>query len=172
VVADYLQTSSEEADRAESVFDENPQKEFQLRVGRAINSQETVTQQFHCDEPVIIELICQVHRRVPGLYGYLSISREASPILVSDSFDVGPNPLDDLSAGMYQVRVPIPPRSLGPGDYSAYVNFTSRSASQGFNVDSPGIVCSFHLDDLTSQRGNRRGGYFSTLLPWDVHRLS
>ena len=172
VVADYLQASFQEADKAESVFDEEPQKEFQLRVGRVINSQELVTQQFHCDEPVIMEFICQVRQRMPGLYGYVSISREGSSILVSDSFDVGPNPLDDLSPGMYQVRIPIPARSLGPGDYSVYVNFTSRSASKGFDVDSPGIVCSFHLDDLTSQRGNRRGGYFSTLLPWDVRRLS
>jgi lipopolysaccharide transport system ATP-binding protein len=88
VVAEYLQASSEEADKAESVFAEDPQKEFQLRVGRAINIQELVTQHFHCDEPLIIELICQVHRRVPGLYGYLSVSRDASSILVSDSFDV------------------------------------------------------------------------------------
>jgi homopolymeric O-antigen transport system ATP-binding protein len=172
VVADYLQATSEEADKAESVFDEDQEKEFQLRVGRAINSQGMATQQFHCDEPVILELICQVHRRVPGLYGYLAISREASAILVSDSFDLGPNPLDDLSPGMYQVRIPIPARSLGAGDYSVYVNFTSRSAAQGFNVDSPGIVCSFHLDDLTSQRGNRRGGHFSTLVPWEVQQLS
>jgi lipopolysaccharide transport system ATP-binding protein len=172
VVASYLRASLEAADSAESSHAEDPRKEFQLRVARVMNEQEVVTQRFQCDEAVILELICQVHRRVPGLYGYLSLSRDGSSIMVSDSFDVAPNQLDDLIPGTYRVRVPIPARTLGPGDYSVYVNFTSRSGAKGFNIDSPGTVCSFHLDDSTSQRGNRRGGYFSTLLPWDVNRLS
>jgi lipopolysaccharide transport system ATP-binding protein len=172
VVDSYLRTASEAVDRAVSNFEEDPEKEFQLREARVVNEEGIVTQHFQCDEPVVVEFICQVHRRLPGLYGYLSISRDETPVLVSDSFDVGSNPLDDLPIGMYSLRVPIPARTLGPGDYSVYVNFTSRAAIKGFDVDSPGTICSFHLDDSSSQRGNRRQGYFSILLPWNVQPIA
>jgi lipopolysaccharide transport system ATP-binding protein len=172
VVDSYLKSSSEPADGGSSFFEEKPDKEFQLRLARLVNQEGIPTQQFHCDEPVILEFVCQVHRRVPGLYGYLSISRDGTAVLVSDSLDVSPNPLDDLAVGRYLVRIPIPARTLAPGDYSVLINFTSRAAIRGFNVDSPGTIGSFHLDDLTSQRGNKRHGYFSTLLPWDLSRIS
>ncbi len=172
VIEEYLKSGDDSGKTAEVVFNENPEKQFQLRLARLRDHRGAITQNFDCDMPVHIELHCQVHQRVPGLYGYLSISRkDGTAVMVSDSFDVVPNPLDDLAAGMYLLRITIPPRTLGPADYEVFVNFTSPFGHKGFHVDSPGVVCTFTINDLTSKRGNLRGGYFSTLLPWDVSRI-
>jgi len=173
IIDGYLRDSDKSAGTAECMFEEDLEKEFQLRLGKLFNEEGVVTQRFDCDRSIIIELVCQVHRRIPGLYGYLSISKmDGTTVMVSDSFDVVPNPLDELPVGMYLLRITIPPRTLGPGDYAVYLNFTSVSGAANFNVDSPGTIFTFHLDDQTSRRGNRRLGYFSTLLSWEVSRLS
>ncbi len=172
VIDSYLRESDKSKGLANCIFPENTDKEFQLRIGRLVNEEGIVTQQFDCDKAIIIELECQVHRRIPGLYGYLSITgTDGTTVLVSDSFDVIPNPLDELPVGLFLLRITIPARTLGHGEYAVSLNFTSSSSIQNFNVDSPGKVLTFHLNDQTSQRGNDRNGYFSTLLPWTVSRL-
>lgn len=173
VIDSYFKSGEKSKQAAEVVFDENPQKQFQLRSARLMSDEGIVSQNFDCDKPINIELECQVHQRVPGLYGYLSVSRrDGTTVLVSDSFDAPPNHLDNLPVGMHLIRITVPARTLGPGDYEVLVNFTSKFSARNFNVDSPGVICSFSIDDFTSNRGNRRGGYFSTLLSWDVHQMS
>jgi len=172
IISLYLKDGDASAGTEEVFFAEDPRKEAQLRRVRLLNEDGVVTRKFDCDHPVIIELLFQIHKRVPGLYGYLEIRRiDGTSVMVSDSFDVAPNPLDDLAIGMYSIHIPIPARTLAPGEYSAYLNFTSISGTK-FDVDSPGTVCSFSLDDFTSNRGNTRSGFFSTLLPWNVNRIS
>ena len=171
VVGAYLGAGDKRMEIAERIFEEDLGKEFQLLSARLMNEEGVLTQMFECDRSVIVDLVCRVRRQVPGLYGYLSISRKDGTtvtVMVSDSFDVVPNPLDNLPVGMQSIRITIPPRTLGPGDYDVYLNFTSRFSSKNFNVDSPGVVCSFHLDDFTNRRS---GGFFSTRLSWDVSRL-
>ena len=165
----YLRTADSQANAVERTFADDPKKAFQLLSARLMTPEGSVTQLFTCDRPVVIDLVCKVRRALPGLYGYLSISRrDGTQVMESDSHDGGPNPLDGLPVGTYSMRLTLPSRTLAPGDYSVYFNFTSTSNIEGFNVDSPRVVCSFHLDDTTSTRGNRRGGYFSTLMPWVV----
>ncbi len=165
----YLQTAESQADSAQSTFADDPKKAFQLLSSRVMTEEGSATRLFSCDRPVVIDLVCRVRNPLPGLYGYLLISRrDGTRVMESDSHDGGPNPFDRLPAGTYSVRLTIPARTLGPGDYTVYFNFTSTSNIEGFNVDSPGVVCTFHLDDTSSTRGNRRGGYFSTLMPWLV----
>jgi lipopolysaccharide transport system ATP-binding protein len=172
-IASYLRAADKAGGAAECAFEEDPEKEFQLRAGRLLNEQGEATQTFVCDRPIVIEFLCQVHRRIPGLSGYLSISRmDGTTVMVSDSDDVAPNPLEELPVGMHAVRIAIPARTLGPGDYAVYLNFTSLTSARDFNVDSPGTVFTFHLEDQTSRRGNNRLGYFSTLLSWGVSRRS
>lgn len=172
VVEAYLKAGNNSQKTAETVFDEDTTKQFQLRIARLRNHQGIITQNFDCDMPVYLELQCQVYHRIPGLYGYLSISRkDGTVVMISDSFDIGKNPLDDLPVGVHLVRITVPARTLGAGDYDVFINFTSRFGQRGFNVDSPGVICTFTLDDFTSNRGNLRGGFFSTLLPWDVSRI-
>jgi hypothetical protein len=128
-----------------------------------------VTRQFECDEPMILDMTCCVHQAVPGLYGYLSISRmDGTTVMVSDSFDAGENTLDQLSEGVHSLRIAVPARTLGPGEYAVYLNFASPSGMRDFHIDSPGTLCTFRLDDNATRRGNQRQGYFSTVLRWDI----
>ncbi len=140
---------------------------------RLLDENGETTRHHDCDRQVILELRCQVNRVIPGLYGYMEISRtDGTKVMVSDSFDTPPNPLDGLKQGKCVIQITIPPRTLGAGQYRVYLNFTSSSSLTGYNVDSPGVVATFGLDDHRSQRGNKRPGFFSTMLPWEVREVS
>ncbi|MBN1671873.1 MAG: ABC transporter ATP-binding protein [Kiritimatiellae bacterium] len=172
VVDAYLEDAVGAVVPAEKTFDEDASKEFQLRAVRMMGRDGTARDRFDCDEPVTLELTCQVHRRVPALCGYLSLARGGETVLVADSYDSVPDPLGDLPVGTHRVRVSIPARTLGPGDYSVYLNFTSAFSAGSVDVDSPGTVCGFRLDDFATRRGNRRPGFFSTRLAWDVDSVN
>jgi hypothetical protein len=150
------------------VFPEDPRKDSQLRAARLLNNQDASAQRFSCDEPVIVELLYQVQRRVRGLYGCFQVSkRDGTPVLVSYSHDVTPNPMDDLPEGVHRFCITIPPRTLGHGDYRMHFS-VGRGRAGGTVVDDGGIIASFSLDDLTTLQGNTRIGYLSTLLDWRV----
>ncbi|WP_376797500.1 ABC transporter ATP-binding protein, partial [Thermogemmatispora sp.] len=172
IVSEYLKEINRSKGEAICEFEEDPEKDFQLCSAKLLNYEGKNTKDFSCDEPVVIELLCRVVRPVPGLYGYLSIIRtDGMTVLVSDTFDVPPNPLDNLPVGKHVVRITIPQRTLGPGDYGVYLNFASPVGIKGFDIESPGIVLAFRLSDWTSKRGNSRLGFFSTLLPWVVEEI-
>lgn len=168
LIEEYLKSTNKEANASSIHFDEDLSKEFQLRNARVIDSRSNEVNLFTCDEPVAIEIDCQVHRRIPGLYGYMTITKtQGDIILESDSFDSPPNQLDNLSIGYHKFRLVIPPRVLGVGEYIVYCNFTSTSGINGFNIDSPGNILSFKLHDPNTRRGNNRNGYLSTRLTWE-----
>ncbi|MFZ1743476.1 MAG: hypothetical protein WAT93_11500, partial [Pontixanthobacter sp.] len=79
--------------------------------------------------------------------------------------DCGVNRMGELGPGNHEFQIELPPRSLAPGEYNVYLNFTAPSHI-GENIDSPQVVAGFRLEDNRSVRGNSRGGFFSTLLPW------
>lgn len=169
VIEDYLKSEDTSAGASEKYFAQDLEKEFQLCRIRMMNQKNLITRNFQCDEPVIIALTCQVRNKVPGLYGYLQLSKlDGTIVMVSDSYDGGMNPLEALSIGTHEISIVIPPRNLGHGDYQVYLNFTSRQGLRAFNIDSPGVVGSFSLSDTRSRRGDRRPGFFSTLLDWNV----
>ena len=165
----YLDESRRSAVAKQDLLPEDRGKDVQLRSVRLLDRTDEPSASFSCDYPFTIELLLSVHRRLPSLYGYLEILRaDGTCVLVSDSTDTKRNPLDGLDVGEHVVRIPVPERSLAPGEYDVYLNFTSSSSFGGTTVDAPGIVASFRLEDITSLRGNRRHGFFSTLLPWCV----
>jgi lipopolysaccharide transport system ATP-binding protein len=151
-------------------FVADPAKPFQVLACQTLGGSGEPRSDFSCDEDVVIELFCAARQSVPGLAGYLALARQTdgAEVLVSDSGDLGGDPLDGLAPGSYRVLVNVPRRTLAAGAYVVYLNFTSGQAAGGFNVDSPAYVCCFRLADHASQRGNRRGGFLSTLLPWQV----
>ena len=172
IVSSYIKGLDASAGMGEVHFAEDRMKEAQLRRVRLLDVHGRVTQRFDCDKPVIMELLFQVHRRLPGLYGYLLVSRlDGTRVMTSDSLDMPPNLLDNLDIGTYLINVSVPVRTLAHGEYSIYLSFASISGAN-FSVDCPGTVCSFSLDDLTSRRGNRREGFFSTLLQWEINRIT
>lgn len=153
------------------VFPEDRRKESQLRAARLLNKQEAPTQRFSCDEPVIVVLLYQVHRRTRGLYGCFQVSkRDGTPVLISYSHDVVPNPMDGLPEGIHLFRITIPPRTLGHGNYQVHFS-VGRGRVGGTVVDDGGTIASFSLDDLATLQGNARIGYFSTLLDWQMETV-
>lgn len=151
----------------EITFADDFEKIAQLKKMSLLDQKGKVAQKFDCDSSINIRFDIQVHRQLPGLYGYIGIFKpDGTQVLVSDSFDAATvNPLDNLPIGTNTFNVTLPPRTLGHGDYRVHFSMASQSADN-FHVDIPGIVCGFSLDDFTSKRGNQRAGFFSTLMPW------
>jgi lipopolysaccharide transport system ATP-binding protein len=165
----YLRSSTKNIAVSAAVLPEDPKKEFQVLKARVAKADGDSCSQFLCDEEIFLELVCLVRKTVPGLYGYLQISRrDGTEVLVSDSFDAGQNPLDGCSCGLHKVKITLPARLLAPGEYVAYFSFASPMGVSGFSIDCPGDLLSFRLEDPNSRRGNNRAGFFGTLLPWDV----
>lgn len=166
VIDRYLALTSVNTSASTILIDEK--KDFQLIKVRIIDKNGQEINECNCDLPIVIEMTFSVHVKIPGVYGYMSINNSnGTVVMVSDSFDNEPNSLDNLGPGIHLFHVIIPPRTLGHGNYQIALNFTSPLNIQSFNVDSPGIVYSFQVFDETSERGNSRGGYFSTKLRWE-----
>ena len=165
----YLRSSTKDVNVSEVVLPEDLAKEFQVREARVTKPDGEICSQFLCGEEICLELLCEVRNPVPGLYGYLQISRrDGTEVLVSDSFDSGENPIDNLTHGRHTLRITVPDRSLAPGEYVVYISFASNMATAGFLVDVPGELLSFQITDPNTKRGNNRGGFFGTLLPWEI----
>jgi lipopolysaccharide transport system ATP-binding protein len=172
VIDHYLALTS--INNSTSTISIDKKKEFQLIKVRIIDENGQEKNECNCDFPIIIELTFLVQIKIPGVYGYMSInSSDGTVVMVSDSFDNEPNSLDNLDPGIHSFHVTVPPRTLGHGNYYIILNFTSPYNIQSFNVESPGTVYSFQVFDETSERGNNRGGYFSTKLKWShvQHKL-
>ena len=123
---------------------------------------------FDCDRPVVIAIEYESSRRVPALQGYLVLQLvDGTCVYEGDSFDGGGSPLEELPSGAGELRIRVPARSLAPGTYQIYLNFTSGADPAGPEIDSPGIVGEFVLDDSGTRRGNRRNGHLSMILDWE-----
>jgi lipopolysaccharide transport system ATP-binding protein len=166
VVNEYMLNGSLELSNIVT-FADDMSKDAQLKSISLFDKDGNTANRFDCDSPINIKFDLDVKRKVPGLYGHIEIGKtDGVTVLVSDSFDAATfNPLDELPTGITTFAITIPARTLGHGDYYVHYSMVSSSANI-FTIDAPGIVCGFSLEDLTSMRGNRRLGFFSTLLEW------
>lgn len=145
----------------------NPDKDFQITKVELLDAKGEGKNLFSCDEEWHIRMTAHVKNRVPGIYGYLQFTKaDGVAAWVSDSNDIVMNKLETLPLGESQIDILIPKRSLAPGSYSVYLNFTSSQNISGWNVDSPFDVCVFNVTDDRTFRGDKRPGYMSTLLDW------
>ncbi|HNW96908.1 MAG TPA: ABC transporter ATP-binding protein [Bacteroidales bacterium] len=168
----YLNKTNISEGKAEIKFQENLNKEFQLLVLKLMNKESEIINNFSCDEDIYIDMICVSRKPVPGLYGALLIyNNDGIHVLMSDTFDIGENIFDKLSSGNYNIRIKIPSRTLGHGSYKVMINFTSSQSFNNFWIDTHECAASFRIDDITTDRGNHRAGYFSTLLKWETNKL-
>jgi lipopolysaccharide transport system ATP-binding protein len=125
--------------------------------------------QFDCDHSVHVGIEYEATRRVPGLYGYMTLQRlDGTVIYEGDSTDAAANPFDQLDAGSGTVNIRIPARVLGHGTYQIYLSFASGLDAAGPMIDVPGVVGEFTLDDTGTRRGNRRNGFLSMKLDWQA----
>ncbi len=147
----------------------SPNKDFQITKVELLDSKGKGKNLFSCDEEWHIRMTAHVKKRIPGIYGYLQFNKaDGVAAWISDSNDVMMNKLETLPLGESQIDITIPKRTLAPGSYSVYLNFTSSQNISGFNVDSPFDVCVFNITDNHTYRGDSRGGYLSTLLDWNI----
>jgi len=144
-------------------------KDFQVLKVELLSEEKIRKSNFSCDENIILKIYVVNRKKVPGLFGYLQISKSDGFIaMVSDSNDVVINKLEQLKIGESDIQIVIPKRTLNVGSYVVYLNFASRFNIGGENVDSPQNVCTFTLTDEKTMRGNSRSGFLSTLLSWDI----
>jgi len=140
--------------------------EAQVIRARVLSDQGEVAPVSECSEAVVIEFLIDVRKRLRGMYAYMEIRLpNGQTVMMSDSFDTIPNPIDNLAVGQHVVTTRVPARTLAAGSYDVIVSLSSISG-KSFMVDSPGVVASFRLHDSVSSRGDARPGYFSTLLEW------
>ena len=144
-------------------------KDFQITKVELLDSMGDGKNTFRCDEDWHIRMAVHVKQRIPGIFGYLQFTKaDGVAAWISDSNDIIMNKLESLPIGASQIDILVPRRTLAPGSYSVYLNFTSRQNISGFNVDSPFDVCTVTITDDTTNRGDARGGYLSTLLDWKI----
>jgi lipopolysaccharide transport system ATP-binding protein len=168
VVPEYVRASGRDFSVGEVIIDSDQRREAQVSRVRILSAAGEVTTIGECSDSLTIEMLLDVRRRLPGLYAYMEVRQpNGTTVLMSDSFDTTPNPLDDLPVGTHVLTAMLPPRTLAPGKYDVYISLACMGGRE-FNVHVPGIVASFRLHDYTSSRGDGRPGFFSTLLPWQV----
>lgn len=167
-VETYLSSFWPDSDQNHTTFEADERKPAQLMRIALTNQQAQPANHFSCDEPICIELEMEIREHDPGLYGYLELIRaDGISVLVSDSQDFAKNPLTMLQPGCHQLRIEVPERVLGHGEYSVYLSFSSQRQDQ-FEVDLPGTTLAFRVSDRRTARGDQRGGIVSTLLDWQV----
>ena len=169
VVNYYLSGMVNPLSAPSNVFQEDLKKNVQLLSIKMLDADGEVKKDFSCDESVNIEMVCKIRKQKLGLYGLLAIRKpDGTTVLQSDSFDKLPNNLENLKVGVNTIKVSVPARSLGPGEYVVFVQFV-HDASNDYEIDVPGLVCSFTLDDSSTRRGPYRLGFLSTLLDWNIN---
>lgn len=172
VVDHYLLATSDAAVSNELVFEDDLGYAFHVQRVRLTDVGGTSRRTFEISDPPVIELSCVARKRIPGLYGYVVLSRaDGTKILEADSWDLSPNPLDGLEPGEHRIRIGLPARTFAPGDYSLYVSFASPLAESDALIHSPRDIGTFTLDDFTTRRANRRRGYLTVPLSWDVSSI-
>jgi lipopolysaccharide transport system ATP-binding protein len=124
--------------------------------------------QFDCDHSFFICIEYSATRRIPALYGYLNLQRlDGTIVYEGDSNDAGMNPLDEVGAEDGTLIVKVPPRVLGAGTYQINLSFLSGLDPAGPQVDVPGVVGEFGVNDTKTRFGNERRGYLSWILSWE-----
>jgi len=146
-ITNYLTQNNYNELQAEIFREVIPNKDFQLIYAKVCNQALIKQSNFECDEDVYLFFMLRIIRKIPGLYGYLSIIKkdDGTTVLVSDSNDLILNFFDFSPIGNVEINVKIPKRTLGAGNYIIYLNFTSSFNIATFNVDSPCIFYLIHL---------------------------
>lgn len=168
VVNNYLQSTFQNTNNPVE-FTIQEEKPFQLLSACLKNEKERFSQDFECDGEISLDLKCILRENVPGLYGYLTITKSDGTLLIeNDTFDLLPNPLDGLKGGEHNFRLIIPKRTLSVGEYVVYINFASPFNAGGFTIDTPGHILKFFVDDTSTKRGKNRKSQLSTILKWNL----
>ncbi len=169
VVDAYQEQDNILGNRSTARFAIDTDKDFQLIKADLMNDIMKPAEVFECEEEIFISLTCQTTRPVSGLYGYLTIKDQQGNLLIeTDTYDHLPNVLENIPAGEMRFLLKISRRTLAPGSYVIYLNFSSKQSLGDFNIDSPGNILSFDVVDTFTARGNNRRAFLGTTLAWQL----
>jgi lipopolysaccharide transport system ATP-binding protein len=122
---------------------------------------------FEINQLVYIKINIYCKQYVPGIYGYINITNNNEVMLIeSDTKEFGDNQLSGLKHGDNEYLLKIEGNVLPHGEKYVYVNLTSSQANT-FNVDSPGYILSFTVQDNLTTRNVRRRAMTSQILNWE-----
>lgn len=143
-------------------------KDVELIYAEIVDANNSPKTEFDISEEIIINLTISCKKRIPNLYGYITINnRQQEVIIETDTFDYLPNCLDYLEVGENNFRIKIRPNILAHGSY--FLNLAIASTfSDNFYVDVPGDILAFSIIDAETHRGNRRISKTSHLLKWEL----
>jgi lipopolysaccharide transport system ATP-binding protein len=163
VIEKYLWTKKEQSAN-KTVYVESKSQPISLKEAELIDETGQLTNVFNCDQKIIVNFSCQVNKVILGLYGRLAIKEnDGAIILESFSHDKSSDSFNNLKEGLNNFSLEIPARSLASGHYSVYLSFFG---SHNYEIDGEKLVGVFELTDDTTDRGNDRNGWFSTILKW------
>ncbi len=169
VIDTYLSSDQQENKGGIVHFEPDASKNFQVLKAQLVDDRSIQRYTFECEEEVTLALQCKLTDKIPGLYGYLTVKDKSDNLLIeSDTFDYLPNLLESLPTGISNIHIKIPSRTLAPGQYYIYLNFSSQQNTAGFHVDSPGNILSFDVIDTYTMRGNNRRSFLGTTLKWET----
>lgn len=145
-------------------------KPIQLIHVEVQNANGESTTSLSCDEDFIVELMVDVKERIPSLYCGVGIIRahDNVKVFVTESRDPLLNCLDDLPMGRSKIHLHYPKRLLSPGRYMISVALMSRFNLNGFVADRVANCVMLELNDYKTQIGNRREGFLSTIIEWEI----
>jgi lipopolysaccharide transport system ATP-binding protein len=172
IIDEYLKEQINSNVGAFAMYNEDITKSFQIDLIQVLTKQGEQQDSFECDDDISIEIICTSRQPIPGLYGWMDLTKDnGTMVLVSDTFDFQPNCLDSLDNGKYKFQLVIPKRTIGPGKYLITLSFTSHQNFRGFQIDKREYACAFEVNDTNTPRGNSRPGHLSTIIQWEKTKL-
>lgn len=144
-------------------------KPIQLLHVEVKNSKCETTSQLSCDEEFYIEFTLKVNEKIPGMFGWVCVDKinDSVHALTANSKDAKYNEFEKLPIGISKMCLRFPKRLLSHGSYSVGLVLMSNFNGGKFSDEVMHMV-KFELNDYTTDSGNRRGGFFSTILDWEI----
>ena len=162
VIRSYMASSS---DHSASIgeFDADLSKPAQFLKVEILHQDGSQSNDFTCDEPIVIRMTYEVRRHVMESHLSFYIQNiEGTRVLHSDVRDNNPEHAEALTPGVYTFKAVIPPRILAA---TTYVLSVGSAATFTGILDHHYDCCEFTLRDLRS-RTETRPGVLSIQLPW------
>lgn len=167
VVSGYLKGEINQLTNNPVLLKEDVNKKFQLIYAALLDSNFNLKNKFECDEDIFVSIHCQSREKIPGLYGYLTITNNEGLIIIeNDTFDFTNDFSENLNQGLNKFKLILPKRILSEGSYLIYINFSSK-LNNTFNVDSPKDILRFDVEDTFTKRGASRRSLLSTIIKWE-----
>lgn len=141
-------------------------KDIELVEAAILNHKFQPTSQFDISHPIIIRVVLHCIQPIPNSYAYVAVKNAQEELIVeSDTFDLPPNVLENLTPGNNIFHLKIKQNILAIGDYTVYMSFASKHANS-FLIDVPKDILNFSIDDYTTKRGKWRKAKTSHLIQW------